>query len=469
MAGVEHELRGHVEALFPICRSITGPGLRDTLRYVAARIPLDLREVPTGTPVLDWEVPREWTPRGATIRTMDGRTIVDFADQNLHLLQYSVPVDRVMPLEELERHLHSLPDQPGLIPYRTAYYADTWGLCLAHRDRMAMQDPEYRVVVDTDLGPGSLTYGECVVPGRERGEFLFSIHCCHPSLANDNLSSIAVAIELARALLRRDGLRWTYRFVFIPGTIGAITWLAANLDAAERVRHGLVLSCLGDAAPPTYKQSRRGDALIDRYVSHVLRQDGHGERMLPFVPYGYDERQYCSPGFNLPVGCLMRSPNGTFPEYHTSADDLSFVRDDAMADSLRTLLRIVDLAEADDTWINTCPYGEPQLGRRGLYAKIGGQATTPGDSGQAFDQLTLLWVLNQCDGQHTLLDIADRSGKPFLAVAAAAAALHEAGLLRRARRDADQSGEDGRIVSSGTSARGGSSSAATTMDAMSSG
>ncbi len=469
MAGLEHDLRGHVEALFPICRSITGPGLRETLRYVAARIPLELHEVPTGTQVLDWEVPREWTPRGASIRTMDGRTVVDFARHTLHLLQYSVPVDRVVPRAELERHLHSLPDQPDLIPYRTAYYADTWGFCLAHRERMAMTDAEYRVTVDADLKAGSLTYGECALPGREAGEFLFSIHCCHPSLANDNLSSIAVAIELARALMRRGGLRWTYRFVFIPGTIGAITWLAANRDAAARVRHGLVLSCLGDEAPPTFKQSRRGDALIDRYVGHVLRQDGHGERVLPFIPYGYDERQYCSPGFNLPVGCLMRSPNGTFPQYHTSADDLSFVRDEAMADSLRTLLRIVDLAEADGTWINTCPYGEPQLGRRGLYAKIGGQAAGPGESGQAFDQLTLLWVLNLCDGEHTLLDIADRSGKPFAAVAAAAAALHEAGLLRRAPQEADQSGEDGRIVSSATSARGGKSSAARIMEAISSG
>jgi aminopeptidase-like protein len=445
-AGIERDLRAHVEVLFPICRSITGPGLRETLRYIARHVPLELREVPTGTSVLDWEVPREWTPRGATIRTMDGRTIVDFADHNLHLLQYSVPVaERVVPRAELDKHLHSLPDQPDLIPYRTAYYADTWGFCLAHRDRVAMADPEYRVAVDTRLAPGSLTYGECVLPGRKSerdsghdcgrepaaeaaGEFLFSIHCCHPSLANDNLASIAVAIELVRLLMRRPDRRLTYRFVFVPGTIGAITWLATNPDAAARVRHGLVLSCLGDAAPPTYKQSRRGDALIDRYVRHVLQQDGHGERVLPFVPYGYDERQYCSPGFNLPVGCLMRSPNGTFPEYHTSADDLAFVRDDAMADSVRTLLRIVDLAEANGTWVNTCPYGEPQLGRRGLYAKIGGQ-TTPG-GGPDYDQLTLLWVLNLGDGRHSLLDVAERSGKPFAAVAAAAAALSEAGLLR---------------------------------------
>ena len=467
MDGIEHDLRAHVEALFPICRSITGPGLRETLRYAAGHIPLELREVPTGTPVLDWEVPREWTPRAAAIRTVDGRTVVDLARHNLHLLQYSTAIDRVVSRAELENHLHSLPDQPDLIPYRTAYYADTWGFCLAHRDRLAMRDPEYRVTIDADLKPGSLTYGECALPGREAGEFLFSIHCCHPSLANDNLSSIAVAIELARILQRRADRRWTYRFVFLPGTIGAITWLAANRDAGTRVRHGLVLSCLGDAAPPTYKQSRRGDAAIDRYVRHVLADEGHGERVLPFVPYGYDERQYCSPGFNLPVGCLMRSPNGTFPEYHTSADDLSFVRDEAMADSVRVLLRIVDLAEADAAWVNTSPYGEPQLGRRGLYAKIGGQ-TTPGGAGPDYDQLTLLWVLNLCDGQHSLLDIAERSGKPFRAVAAAAAALREAGLLRPVS-EAGQSGEDGRKATSVTSARAGSRSAETIMAATSSG
>lgn len=469
MARIEYELRRHVEALFPICRSITGPGLRDTLRYVMQHIPLDLREVPTGTAVLDWEVPREWTVRGAMIHAMDGTTVVDFARNNLHLLQYSVPVNRVVPRAELEEHLYSLPAQPDLIPYRTAYYAESWGFCLAHRDRMAMQDAEYRVVVDTDLKPGSLSYGECVLPGREAGEFLFSIHCCHPSLANDNVASIAVAIELARALAARPARRWTYRLVFIPGTIGAITWLAANRDAATRVRHGLVLSCLGDGAPSSYKQSRRGDAPIDRYARHVLASDGHGDRVLPFVPYGYDERQYCSPGFNLPVGCLMRSPNGTFPEYHTSADNPSFVQDEAMAHSLRTVLAIVDMAEHDGVWINTCPHGEPQLGRRGLYGRIGGE-TTPGGSTAAYDQLTLLWVLNLCDGQHSLVDIAERSGKPFAAIIAAAEALRGAGLLRPAHEQGgDQSGTDGRMVSSVTSAREGRPSAATIMAATSSG
>lgn len=429
MSRIEKQLRTHVETLFPICRSITGPGLRDTLRYIGTCVPVELKEIASGTPVLDWEIPKEWIVRGAAIRALDGRCVVDFANNNLHLVQYSVPVDRVVPREELDQHLQSLPAQPDLIPYRTTYYAETWGFCLPHKVRMAMTDAAYHVSIDTSLISGSLSYAECVLTGQQSSEFLISVHCCHPSLANDNLSAIAVAIELSRLLLQRSARRWTYRFLFIPGTIGAITWLALNRETVQRISHGLVLSCLGDAAPPTYKCSRRGNAPIDRYARHALAQAGHGGRVLEFVPYGYDERQYCSPGFNLPVGCLMRSPNGTFPEYHTSADNLSFISDAAMADSLATLLRIIDLAEADATWINTSPYGEPQLGRRGLYAKMGGQGA-PGAPDATLDQLAMLWVLNLCDGRHSLLDIAERSRKPFSAIVAAATALHRAGLLR---------------------------------------
>lgn len=424
-------LHGHVAALFPLFRSITGDGLRRTLRYVAERIPMEIREVPSGTRVLDWEVPPEWTVRGARLRRMNGETVVDIADSTLHLLHYSQPVNRVVPLDELQRHLHSLPDQPDLIPYRTAYYAKTWGFCLAHRDRLALTDPEYRVEIDTEVAPGSLSYGECFLPGEERGEVLVSVHCCHPSLANDNLSGLAVALETARALASQPRRRLGYRFLFIPGTIGAITWLHFNRDAPERIRHGLVLSCVGDAGKPTYKRSRREDAPIDRIVARVLRDAGHGEdRLLPFIPYGYDERQYCSPGFNLPVGCLMRSPNGTFPEYHTSADNLDFVRPEALADSLGLLGRVVDMIERNVVWRSTEPYGEPQLGRRGLYRPVGG--TSPGGAeADSYDQMALLWVLNLADGQHSLLDMAERSGKRFAEIAAAADALHGAGLLER--------------------------------------
>jgi len=413
-------LMGHVQTLFPLCRSITGAGLRQTLEYINEWIPLDRHEVPSGTKVLDWEIGPEWTVRGATIHTLDGRKIVDFAEHNLHLLQYSRPIDAVVSRAELDAHLFSLPDQPELIPYRTSYYAENWGFCLAHRVREAMQDTAYRVHIDTDLRPGSLSFGECLLPGRSAQEVLFSIHCCHPSLANDNLSAIAVAIELARELMARPR-QFTYRFVFIPGTIGAIAWLAANRDAAARVHHGLVLSCLGDAAPPTYKRSRRGDALIDRYVAYILAHEG---RVVPFSPYGYDERQYCSPGFNLPVGCLMRSPPGSFAQYHTSADNLAFVQGAVLADSLQLLRRVVAMIETDAVWCNTLPYGEPQLGRRGLYDSVGGGAA-------AADRMALLWVLNRADGAHRLLDIAELSAMPYNEILVAAQALAAAGLLRR--------------------------------------
>ena len=416
------ELFAHVETLFPICRSITGKGLRETLLYVARQIPLDLHELPTGMKVLDWEIPREWNPRGAWIRTLSNETIVDFAWNNLHLVQYSHAVDKIVPAEELQQHLHSLPNQPDLIPYRTAYYADTWGFCLPDRILKTMTDPTYRVFIDADLSPGTLTYGECFLPGREQGEVLFSIHCCHPSLANDNLSAIAVGIELARALAKRER-RYGYRFLLIPGTIGAIAWLSQNRDAVEHVHHGLVLTCLGDAAPFTYKVSRRGDASIDQIIAHVLHHEASDNRLQPFEPYGYDERQYCSPGFDLPVGCLMRSPNGSFPEYHTSADSLSLVRPEHLARSFAVLEQIVDVIEGDATYRSTCPYGEPQLGRRGLYRSIGGGTEHP------FDQMALLWVLNLADGRHSLLDIAKRARMPFTTVRIAVDVLVKAGLL----------------------------------------
>jgi aminopeptidase-like protein len=420
-------LYAHVEALFPICRSITGNGLRRTLAYIRDRIPLEVREIPSGTSVLDWTVPPEWNVRSATIRTLAGDTIVDFTNNNLHILQYSKPINQVMRREELEDHLHSLPGQPDVVPYRTGYYADTWGFCLAHRDRLRLTESAYHVEIDATITPGSLSYGECHLPGELSDEVLFSIHCCHPSLANDNLSGIAVGVELAKALAVGPR-RFSYRFLFAPGTIGAIAWLHANRDAATRICHGLVLSCLGDDAAPSYKRSRRGDAPIDRYSAYVLRNEGHSDRVAPFTPFGYDERQYCSPGFNLPVGCFMRSPSGTFPQYHTSADNLDFVNPTALQDSLRVIRRIVNCIERDAIWRNACPFGEPQLGRRGLYQAIGGNSRDA-QSFDSFDQVTLLWVLNFADGRHSLLDIAERSGQRFEAVAAAAAALHKAGLL----------------------------------------
>ena len=409
--------------LYPICRSITGDGGRQTLRIRGEDLPLKIEEVPSGTKVLDGEVPDEWNIRSATITRENGERVVDFADHNLHILQYSLPIDRLVPMEELRRHLHTLPDQPDLIPYRTAYYAKTWGFCLSHRTLETMRDPAYRVRIDSTLAPGHLSYGELFIPGASEDEVLFSIHCCHPSLANDNLSGMVIARALAERLLA-ERPRLSYRFLFIPGTIGSITWLARNRERVSRIKHGLVLSCLGDRGPLTYKRSRRDDAAIDRAVAHVLQHQGSGSSTVPFIPYGYDERQYCSPGFDLPVGCLMRSPNGTFPEYHTSADDLDFIKPDALADSFDALTKIIDVLEHDGRYRNTSPYGEPQLGRRGLYRPIGGQ-----QDAAAYDQMVLLWVLNLSDGQHSLLDIARRAERPFGMVRAAAADLRRVGLL----------------------------------------
>lgn len=414
-----------IEELFPICRSITGDGLRETLRRIARRVPLALTEVPSGTKVLDWTIPDEWNVRGAYIATLDGRRIVDFANSNLHLMQYSHAIDRIVGRDELLQHVHTMPERPAWIPYRTSYYSPGWGFCLTEKQARTLTDPAYRVVIDTTLAPGHLSYGELAIAGASPDEFLVSVHCCHPSLANDNLSGIAVATWLA-ARIAAAPRRMSYRFLFIPGTIGSLAWLAANEERVPRVTHGLVLSCLGDPGAFTYKQSRRGDAEIDRLLAHVLRHGGAPHVVQPFIPYGYDERQYCSPGFDMPVGCLMRSPNGSYPEYHSSADNLSLVRPDALQQSLDMLWQVVEAVEGNATYLSQNPKGEPQLGRRGLYRALGGHQA------QEFDQMTLLWVLNLADGKHSLLDMAERAQLPLPKLRAAADALAAADLIRPA-------------------------------------
>ena len=407
--------------LYPICRSITGEGFRHTLAILGRRIPLCLTEVPSGTEVFDWTVPNEWNIRDAYIRVPGGERVVDFQKCNLHVVNYSAPVRATMRLGELKPRLHTLPDCPDLIPYRTAYYKEDWGFCLAHDRMLALEDREYEVCIDSTLAPGSLTYGEYVVPGRSSAEMLISCHGCHPSLANDNLSGVCVATVMAQFLAGRD-LRYTYRFLFIPGTIGAIAWLARNQAAVGNIRHGLVLTCMGDSDAFHYKKSRRGNAGIDRAAAHVLRHARKGSEILEFSPYGYDERQYCSPGFDLPVGCLMRSVWGTFPQYHTSADNLDFIRPEHLAESLRVCTAILDVLENDRRYQNLSPYGEPQLGKRGLYPSGGGGSISQ-------EVHARLWVLNLSDGQNSLLDIAERSGLYFGLVHDAADALCRGGLL----------------------------------------
>jgi len=410
-----------VRAILPICRSITGDGVRQTLRHVAAQIPLEVHEVPSGTAVFDWEVPREWNVRDAYIADASGTRVVDFRANNLHLMSYSVPVDARMTLDELQPHLFSIPAQPDWIPYRTSYYRDAWGFCLSQRRRDALAPGEYRVVVDTTLAPGSLTYAECFIPGQSREEFLVSTHVCHPGLANDNCAGIALATRLAAALRARRP-RLSYRFVFAPGTIGAITWLARHRDAAARIRAGLVIGLLGDPGPLTYKRSRRGHAEVDLIAARALQCLDPAARVIDFSPYGYDERQYGSPGFNLPVGRLTRSTDNGYPQYHTSADDLALLRPASLSQSLLALARIVSRVDRNRRFRNTSPFGEPRLGKRGLFRSTGGKA--PADFEQA-----LLWLLNCADGEHGLLDTVDLSGLPAATMAEAAEALIAAGLL----------------------------------------
>jgi aminopeptidase-like protein len=420
LAEVGQDLYQFAAELYPICRSITGNGIRRTLAMIQDRIPLRITEVPTGTPVFDWNVPKEWNVRDAYIKHA-GRKIVDFRKNNLHVLNYSAPVQATISLSELKPHLFTLPDRPNWIPYRTSYYQNNWGFCLPHKQMLALENGEYEICIDSSLENGYLSYGECYLPGKSTDEVLISCHICHPSLANDNLSGLTVAVALARALAGRD-LRYSYRFVFIPGTIGAITWLARNHDTARRIRHGLVLTGIGDTAPFHYKKSRRGNAEIDRVTEHVLSRLANAGEILEFSPYGYDERQYCSPGFNLPVGCLMRSVWGTFPEYHTSADNLEFIRPDKLAESLHVCASIVEVLENNRNYRNLSPFCEPQLGKRNLYRATGGESI--GEEVNA-----RLWILNLSDGEHSLLDIAERSGLHFSNISRQAELLCVCGLL----------------------------------------
>jgi len=419
--GAMHDV---VRELYPLCRSITGNGVRETLKIVGRQIPLEIREVPSGTPVLDWVVPKEWNIRDAWVKDPSGAKVIDFRRSNLHVVGYSQPVRARMPLGELKRHLHSLPDRPDWIPYRNSFYRDDWGFCLSHRQLQSLPEGEYEVLIDATHGDGSLTYGEALIAGRSSREILLSCHVCHPSLANDNLSGISLLSLLGRYLAELSPF-YSYRLLFLPVTIGAITWLARNDGALSEIEHGLVVTLVGDAGRTTYKRSRRGDAAIDRAFAHVLKHAGDHE-IVDFSPYGYDERQFCSPGFDLPVGCLMRTPHGQFPEYHTSADDLEFVKPEALADSLAKTLAALIVLENDRRYVNLNPKGEPQLGRRGIYRAMAERSDGGGR------EMALLWVLNQSDGMHSLLDIADRSSMPFEAIREAAQLLLEHELLREA-------------------------------------
>lgn len=413
-----------IERLYPICRSITGNGVRESLKLIRQYIPIEIHEVASGTQVFDWTVPDEWNVKDAYIKDRCGNRIVDFRQHNLHVLNYSMPVDKKVSLDELKKHVFTLPSTPDWIPYRTSYHNKAWGFCMSHNQLLELTDENYEVKVDSTLEPGSLSYGELLIKGQSEEEILISTHVCHPSLCNDNLSGIAITTFLAVALGKLN-LKYSYRFLFIPGTIGSITWLSRNQATLENVKSGLVACLLGDGGKFHYKKSRRGDSEIDRLVCRVLKNAGVEYNVIDFSPYGYDERQFCSPGFNLPVGRLTRTPNGEFPEYHTSADNLSFVKSDNLTQSLNLLHLIFSQLETAEKYINMKPECEPKLGSRGLYKKIGGASHT-----EDF-QMALLWVLNLSDGEHSLDDISEKSGLEISLLKKVAGELLQTDLLER--------------------------------------
>ena len=417
----ENKLYNFIERLYPICRSITGNGVRQTLNFIKEIIPLEITEVPTGTKVFDWTVPKEWNINDAYILNNNGEKIIDFKKSNLHVVNYSIPIDKEITFVELEQHIFTLPDHPSWIPYRTTYYKENWGFCMSQNQFLALKNENYQVVIDSTLESGNLTYGEFYLPGKLKDEVLISTHICHPSMCNDNLSGISVTTYLAN-YLKNKNLKYSYRFIFAPATIGAITWLAENEENVKNIKFGLAAALLGDEGGFTYKRSRMGNAEIDKIVSYILKSEVENFQIVDFTPYGYDERQYCSPGFNLPVGRLTRTPNGEFPEYHTSADNLEFVKPDKLGESFELYKKIIEIIEQDQTYVNLSPKGEPQLGKRGLYNSVAGNIKEY--------ELALLWVLNMSDGNNSLMDITEKSNLPFSIIYKASQDLLDVNLLK---------------------------------------
>jgi len=417
-----------MKKLFPTCRSITGDGVRETLKIIKEHIPLEINEVPTGKKVFDWTIPEEWNINDAYVKNSKGEKIIDFKKSNLHVLSYSVPINKKVSLKELKEHLYTLPNYPDWIPYMTSYYEENWGFCLTHKQYEKLKEDIYEVVIDSKLEEGSLTYGELLLGGESEEEILLSCYICHPSLCNDNLSGVVLLTYLAK-YLKDIKLKYSYRFLFIPETIGAITWLSLNEDKVNNIKCGLIATCVGDSGQLTYKKSRKGNAVIDKVVEKVLNDSGEPYEILDFNPAcGSDERQFCSPGFNLPMGSLMRTPYSNFPEYHTSADNLDYMSSVHLADTLNKYIDVIFILENNFTYLNLNLKCEPQLGKRGLFRAL--------SSGKnlKLDEQAIFWVLNFCDGTNSLLDISIRSGISFKNIKNTADVLIEKDLLKNSNK-----------------------------------
>ncbi|MBU1587293.1 MAG: DUF4910 domain-containing protein [Actinobacteria bacterium] len=400
------DLHGWMTDLFPICRSLTGDGVRETLAYLQELAPdMQVKSIESGSAVLDWTVPNEWNIRDAYVADESGRRVIDFAESNLHVVGYSTPVDAIVSRAELDEHLYSIPMQPTAIPYVTSYYSPRWGFCVSEEHRATLGEGPFRVVVDSTLEPGVLNYGEIIIEGDTSEEVLLSTYVCHPSMANNELSGPVVATALARWLRAMPSRRYTYRIVFLAETIGSLVYISRHLDELKRnVRAGWVLTCIGDDNAYSYLESRLGDSLADRISQKVMDERENSYIRYSYLERGSDERQWCAPGVDLPVASLMRSKYGTFPEYHTSLDDLEYVTAEGLQGGLDMMKDAITLMEANRNWVTTT-LGEPQLGKRGLYPTLSTKESTA-------LVMNLTNVLTYCDGNHDVIAISDRTGIP---------------------------------------------------------